>query len=457
MIEHDVVDRTPSGSAAARSHGVAVVGAGYVGLAVAAGLAELGASVKVVDVDRGKIDQLRNGRARLFEPGLNELLGSGMRAGRLCFTTRYAEALAGAGYVMICVPTPATADGSLDTTFLRASYDEILRHASHSSLIVVNKSTVPVGTADAVAAEFAAKSIAVVANPEFLTAGSGVDNFFHPTRIVIGSRDPEAAARVAELYGPLHARILLTDPVTAELAKLAANAFLATKVSFANALAQIAQSVGADSDELLLALSLDPRIGSGHLSPGLGFGGSCLPKDLAAVEHLARTTHGSPELFRAAADVNIRQRERIVDILTSELGALAARNIAVLGIAFKANTDDVRESPGLALARRLATLGAAVRAYDPAARLPSGEPSVRAADTIAAATVGADALVIATDWPEFRELDLAATIRQMRGNLLVDGRGLLDADRMRDVGFRFFSLAGATRGSRAPARYPKLP
>lgn len=456
MIEHDIVDPAPSGNAAATSLGVAVVGAGYVGLAVAAGLAELGASVKVLDVDRGKIDQLRDGRTRLFEPGLNGLLDSGVRTGRLCFTTSYAEALAGAGFVMICVPTPATADGSLDTSFLRASYDEILHHAPQSGLVVVNKSTVPVGTADAMASEFAAKSIAVVSNPEFLTAGTSMENFLHPARIVIGSRDPEAAAKVAELYGPLRARIVLTDPVTAELAKLATNAFLATKISFANALAQIAQSVGADTDELLLALSLDPRIGSGHLSPGLGFGGSCLPKDLAAVEHLALTTHGSPELFRAAAEVNLRQRERVLDILTSELGGLADRNIAVLGIAFKANTDDVRESPGLALARRLAALGATVRAYDPAARLPSGERSVRAAGTIAEATVGADALVIATDWSEFRELDLVATIRQMRGNLLVDGRGLLDADRMRDVGFRFFSLAGATRGSRAPSRHAKL-
>jgi UDPglucose 6-dehydrogenase len=422
-------------------------------------MAELGAAVTVVDLDRVKIDDLRRGRTPFFEPGLTELMTSNARTGRLRFTTSYAEALADVGYVMVCVPTPASPEGSLDSSFLRAAYDEILRYASQPGPIVINKSTVPVGTADKICREFDERSIQVVANPEFLSAGRAIDDFFHPARVIIGARNREVGEKVAALYEALHTRIVHTDPVTAELAKLAANAFLATKISFANVVAQISEHVGANAEELLFGLSLDPRIGEGHLRPGLGFGGSCLPKDLAAMEHLARTSQASHELFRAAADVNHRQRRRVIDILTSELGDIADRTIGILGVAFKPETDDVRESPGLSLARQLAELGARLRLYDPAAERPiaSVDPSMSFADSSEAAADKADALVVATEWPQFREIDFAAALRSMRGTLLIDGRGLLDGDRMREIGFRFFSLAGrgsVARGAAQPVASP---
>jgi UDPglucose 6-dehydrogenase len=431
------------------------VGAGYVGLVVGAGLAELGAQVAVVDVDEAKIADLRRGVTSIYEPGLVELLARSARLERLSFTTSYADALAGAEFVMVCVPTPATPDGSLDPSFLRSAYNELLAKASRSGTIVVNKSTVPVGTADSISHEFERRGMSVVANPEFLVAGRAVETFLHPSRIIIGARDLRAAERVASLYAGVEAPIIFTDPVTAELAKLAANAFLATKISFANALTQVAQGVGADGAALVRALSLDPRIGEGHLRAGLGYGGSCLPKDLAAVEHLARATGAPYELFQAVAAVNHRQRRRVIEILNSELGDLASRRIGILGMAFKAGTDDVRDSPGLALARHLAELGATIRVYDPAANrhLLSTATSFQVCESAEEVLTNAHAVVIATDWPEFRRVDFGAALGKMRGTVIVDGRGVLDAERMRGMGFRYFTLtASERRVTAAPER-----
>jgi UDPglucose 6-dehydrogenase len=422
---------------------VAIVGAGHVGVVYAAGLAELGHRVQVVDIDEERVAGLRAGRIWFYEPGLPELLARGLSRRRLMFTTSYASGLRKAAFVFVCVPTPTTVDGSLDDTFLRSAFAEIRANAGRPAPIVVNKSTVPIGTGDAAASILEDSRIRVVSNPEFLAEGRAVEDFFHPSRIVVGTRDRAAADAVATLYAPLRAPVVVTDPITAEFSKLSANAFLATKISLANTLARIAEGIGADGEGLARALSLDPRIGPGHLRAGLGFGGSCLPKDLAAMEHLARRFAGSSELFGAVSKVNREQRLRVVDALVEQFGTLAGKRIGILGAAFKPNTDDVRESPALAVAAHLLELHAEVAIYDPVVgRMPSwiGSRAIVARSALAAAR-GSDALVLATDWPEFAALDLAIVRRVMRGRLIVDGRGILDAARARDAGFNVLSLS----------------
>jgi len=282
-----------------------------------------------------------------------------------------------------------------------------------------------------------------------------VEDFFHPSRIVIGSRNRIAGEAVAALYAPLRAAVVHTDPVTAEISKLAANAFLATKVSFANVLSRICESVGADGEELARALSLDPRIGAGHLRAGLGFGGSCLPKDLAAVEQLARRFTESSAFFAAVAAVNRAQRSRIVDLLNARFGTIADQKIAILGGTFKANTDDVRDSPALALARQLLELHGDVTVYDPVAsiQLRLAVPELRIARSAISAVRDADVVIVATEWPEFATLDLRAVRRAMRGNLFVDGRGLFDVTAAHRARLDYFSFS--TAGLRAcPAEEP---
>lgn len=426
---------------------IAIVGAGHVGLVCAAGFAELGHQVRVVDSDRKRIAALRRGKIWFFEPGLPELLARQVRRKRLAFTPSHRVAFRGADFVFVCVPTPATAEGSLDDSYLRAAFGDIHAHASMPRPIIVTKSTVPVGTGDAAAQIFDAGDFRVVSNPEFLAEGRALEDFFHPSRIVIGAHDRAAGDAVAALHAPLGAPIVRTDPVTAELSKLAANAFLATKISFANAVSRISEAVGANGSGLLRVLSLDPRIGPGHLRPGLGYGGSCLPKDLAAIEQLARRFAGSPELFAAVGAANRAQGARVVELLVSRFGSLAGRRVAVLGVSFKANTDDTRESPGLALARQLRGLHADVVVYDPVARSGLKDERGRGdwlvvARSARAAARRADALVVASEWPEFAALDLVALRRTMRGAILVDGRGILDADAAGRAGFQFFTLDG---------------
>ncbi len=435
---------------------IAIIGAGHVGVVYAAGLADLGHRVRVVDVDAKRVAALRRGKIWFHEPGLPELLARGLRRKRVTFTTKHREALSGAEFALVCVATPATADGSLDDSYLRAAFRDIRANVGAPTPIIVNKSTVPVGTGDAAERIFGSGDIRVVSNPEFLSEGRAVDDFFHPNRVVIGSRDRDAAERVAALYAPLRAPIVHTDAVTAELSKLAANAFLATKISFANALSRIGEAVGADGEALVRALSLDPRIGPGHLRAGLGFGGSCLPKDLAAVEHLARRFAASPELFSAVAAVNRTQRARVVDLLLTRFGSLAGKRVAILGAAYKANTDDLRDSPALALATQLAELHASVFLYDPVANVSANgaAPSLDEARSALGAARDADALVVATDWPEFATLDLAALRRAMRGDVLVDARGILDPRAARRAGFAFYTLDGSHAKSGADSQAP---
>ncbi len=434
---------------------VTIVGAGHVGVVYAAGFAELGHKVSVIDIDRARIASLRRGRTWFHEPGLPELLARGVRRQRIAFTTSYKVGLARAQFVLICVPTPISTGGSLDDSYLRQAFAQIRANAGHPAPIIVNKSTVPVGTGDAVSSVFAGDGVRVASNPEFLAEGRAVDDFFHPTRIVIGAHDHEVAEAVATLYATLKAPIVITDPVTAELSKLASNAFLATKISFANAISQIGDAIGADGEQLTHVLGLDPRIGAGHLKAGLGFGGSCLPKDLAAVEHLARSFAAAAELFSAVAAVNRQQPARVADHILARFGSLIDRRIALLGAAFKAGTDDIRESPGLALARQLVELHARVAIYDPVAgarvRSEKREGVVVTRSALAAAR-GADAVVIATEWPEFAALDLPAVRRAMRGNLIVDGRGVLEAGRARSLGFDVVTLVGSRHTNTPAAR-----
>jgi UDPglucose 6-dehydrogenase len=424
---------------------IAIVGAGHVGVVYAAGLAELGHRVKVIDINAKRVAMLRGGRIWFYEPGLPELLARGLARRRISFTTSYPSGLARARFVFVCVPTPTTAEGSLDDSYLRSAFANIREHTRLPRPIIVNKSTVPVGTGDVAARLFEGDDIHVVSNPEFLAEGRAVEDFFHPSRIVIGARSRIASEAVAALYAPLRASVVHTDPVTAELSKLSANAFLATKVSFANVLSRIGESVGADGEGLAKALSLDPRIGAGHLRAGLGYGGSCLPKDLAAIEQLARRFTDSSALFAAVGAVNKAQRSRVVDLLVDRFGAVAERKVAILGATFKANTDDLRDSPALALARQLAELHAAVVVYDPVAapQLRTIAPELHLARSALTAVKGADATVIATEWPEFATLELAAVRRAMRGNLLIDARGLFDVDSANHAGLDYFSFSSA--------------
>lgn len=431
---------------------IAIVGAGHVGVIYAAGLAELGHRVKVIDIDDRRIARLRAGKIWFYEPGLPELLGRNIHRRRIVFTSNYRAGLAKAQFVFVCVPTPASPDGSLDDRFLRKAFDQIKANVGRPAPIIINKSTVPVGTSDDLARFFTTSAMRVVSNPEFLAEGRAVEDFFHPTRIVIGSHDRVAAQAVAGLYAPLQAPVVFTDPVTSEFTKIAANAYLATKISFANVISQIGEKLGANGEDVSRAISLDPRIGRGHLRAGLGFGGSCLPKDLAAMETLAQRFTGSAELFSAVAAVNRAQRTRILDLLAGRFGPLGGVRIAILGASFKANTDDLRESPALALARQLRELDGEVAIYDPVANgelrsLARGWLTVtRSAHT---AIRGADVLVVATEWPEFASLDFARVRRLMRGTLVVDGRGILDGDRIRALGFDFFSFVGSYSPSEA--------
>ena len=424
---------------------IAIVGAGHVGVVYAAGLAELGHRVRVIDVDEKRVAMLRDGRIWFYEPGLPELLARGLARKRITFTTSYPEGLARSRFVFICVPTPTTEAGSLDDSYLRSAFANIRTHSTLPRPVIVNKSTVPVGTGDIVAQLFEGAEIHVVSNPEFLAEGRAVEDFFHPSRIVIGSRNRIAGEAVATLYAPLRAPVVHTDPITAEFSKLAANAFLATKVSFANVLSRIGESVGADGDGLAKALSLDPRIGAGHLRAGLGFGGSCLPKDLAAMEQLARRFTESSGFFASVAAVNRAQRSRIVELLLERFGVIAGRRLAVLGATFKANTDDLRDSPALYLARELAALHAEVVVYDPvaAAHVRSLAPELKVARTAMAAVRSADATIVATEWPEFATLDLVAVRRAMTGRLLVDARGLFDVVTAHRAGLDYFSFSTA--------------
>jgi UDPglucose 6-dehydrogenase len=414
---------------------IAVIGTGYVGLVTAAGFAELGNEVWCVDVDADKIARLERGEIPIYEPGLTESVAR--NGERLHFSTELAPALEHARLLFVAVGTPPTYSGDADLSSVHAVVASMPRSDSHA---LVMKSTVPVGTGASIKrifAEHGRAGFAYVSCPEFLKEGSALRDFLEPDRVVIGDEGNWAGDAVSELYEPLNAPIVRTDIASAEMVKLAANAFLATKISFINEIANVCEETGADVLEVARGMGLDERIGRHFLKPGIGFGGSCFPKDVSALKQLAGNSGYHFQLLTAVIEVNELQKRRVIGKLQKHLGSLVGRRVALLGLAFKANTDDMREASSLVLAARLQADGATVCAYDPVAEVEARKlmTGVEFADSALGAVDGADACILVTEWPEFAELDWRAVKERMAGDLLVDGRNFADRDAVVDAGF----------------------
>ncbi|HDN79012.1 MAG TPA: UDP-glucose/GDP-mannose dehydrogenase family protein [Chloroflexi bacterium] len=424
---------------------ITVIGAGYVGLVTGACFADLGNRVRCVDINEAKIESLKRGKVPFFEPGLEEIVRRNQKAGRIFFTTAYAEAMKDAQFVFIAVNTPQGEEGEADLSYVEAAAREIARHLDHS-LIIVNKSTVPIGTGDFVAdivrENMPDPSIPfwVVSNPEFLREGSAVYDFMNPDRIVLGSTDKEAAEKVAELYYPLQAPIIITDLRTAEMIKYASNAFLATKISFINEIANICEALGADVKVVAEGMGMDHRIGHEFLGAGLGWGGSCFPKDVKALAYMAATHGCHPQLLRAVIEINQDQRRRIVDKVRELLGgSLRNKVVGILGLAFKPNTDDMREAPSIEIIHMLQHEGARIKAYDPAA-MENAKAILNGVEFMEdpyQVAEGADALVLVTEWNEFKQLDMERIRDSMRQPVIFDGRNIYDPEWMQKLGFTY--------------------
>ena len=423
---------------------VAVVGAGYVGLTTAACLAHLGHHVTCADLDADRVRSLSKGEVPILEEGLPALVSEGLTSRRLRFVVGAAEAARHAEFVFLCVQTPQSENGAADLSAVVAVAREIATVLSPGA-VVVNKSTMPVGSTLLVARELslagAANDVGVASNPEFLREGNAVRDFLQPSRVVIGCDDTAVAVRVSDLYHDVQAPILVTDPASAEMIKYASNAFLATKISFINAIANLCESVNADVREVALGMGYDPRIGFEFLHPGPGYGGSCFPKDTAALNHTAEVAGYDFSLLRGVVEVNQRQHERIIEkIRDAAGGALGGVTVGVWGLTFKANTDDLRDSPALVISRALLDEGAVVRAYDPAI----GEGTVTQVPGLAVvadahdAAEGAQVLALLTEWDEFRWLDFGRVVDTMSApRALIDARNLLDPAAMRRRGFAY--------------------
>ncbi len=444
---------------------ICVVGTGYVGLVTGACLADLGNDVICLDVVEEKIARLRAGEIPIFEPGLEHVVRRATLAGRLHFSTSYTEGCRDAEYIFIAVNTPSVAGGAgADMSYVERAARSIAEHIAHD-VIIINKSTMPVGSGDFVTRVVRehlrddSLSVAVVSNPEFLREGSAVQDFMQPDRIVLGANDRAAAERAASIYIPLRAPIVITDVYTSEMIKYASNAFLATKISFINEMARICDRLGADVREVAAGMGYDRRIGRAFLDAGPGFGGSCFPKDIRALTHMADNTGLHPQLLEAVMSINKDQRRVPVEKLEWELGgpgSIAGKTIAVLGLAFKDNTDDMREAPAIDIVNWLLQRGAAeVRVYDPAAeetakRLFPEWPVTYCADEYDCAA-GADGLILVTEWKQFRNIDprrLREAMKPSRkGPVFIDGRNLFDPTEMRLFGFRY---QGIGRGSIPP-------
>ncbi|MCB0064078.1 MAG: UDP-glucose/GDP-mannose dehydrogenase family protein [Caldilineaceae bacterium] len=436
---------------------LAVAGTGYVGLSCGTCFADMGNNVTFIDISEEKIQMLRNGKVPIFEPGLSEMIERNIRAGRMHFTTDYAEALAEAEFIFICVGTPSGVDGEADLQYVRMAAESVAKHMQHYT-IVVNKSTVPVGTGDWVE-DIIKRSqpdpvpFDVVSCPEFTREGSAIYDFMNPDRVVLGSHNSEAAEKVAQLHLPLRARIVVTDIRTAEMIKYASNAFLATKISFINEIAAICERLGADVQEVAVGMGYDKRIGPAFLNAGLGYGGSCFPKDVKALEHMA-LVHGShPSLLRAVIDINRDARRWAVLNLRDMVGGkLANRRIGILGLAFKPNTDDIREAPAIEISRMLQSEGASVAGYDPVAmnNIARLDKNLHLVEDPYELAEGADALLVCTEWNEFKQLDLPRVKTLMKQPVIVDGRNIYEPQLMHKLGFAYRAVgrgAQFTNGS----------
>jgi len=429
---------------------ISVVGTGYVGLVTGACFADLGNRVTCIDVDERKIGVLRNGGIPIFEPGLEEVVERNVRAGRLSFTTSYRDGLDGTEFVFVAVNTPPGLAGEADMKYARAAAHSIAEHLQ-TPAVVVNKSTMPIGTGDwvqGVLARYGSVAAGVVSNPEFLREGAAVSDFNRPDRIVLGSDDPAAAEKVAQLYKPLAAPVVITDLRTAEMIKYASNAFLATKISFINEIASICEKMGADVKQVARGMGLDARIGASFLDAGVGFGGSCFPKDVQALAHMAALSGCHPQLLRAVLEINRDARRSVVLKLRAALGQLEDAKIGILGLAFKPNTDDLREAAAIEIIHLLQGEGAKVSAYDPASMEKAADvlPGVTFGQDAYEVAQGADAVVLLTEWNEFKQLDLPRLRSLMVRPVFVDGRNVYDPAVMAAAGFEYISMGRGSTG-----------
>lgn len=424
---------------------VGVVGAGYVGLTTGACFAHLGHDVVVADIDADKVARLAKGDIGILEEGLPELVSEGLATRRLRFVVGAAHAAADAEFVFLCVPTPRGSEGNADLSVVEAVVREIAP-LLRPGTVVVNKSTMPVGSTALVARQLAkagaVAELGVASNPEFLREGTAARDFLHPYRVVIGADDPAVAVRVSELYRDVQAPVLVTNPASAEMIKYASNAFLAMKVSYVNAIANLCEAVTADVREVTLGMGYDPRIGFEFLHPGPGWGGSCFPKDTAALLHTAARVGDSFPLLASVISTNEEQRDRVVSKVRDALDRTDGRRVGVWGLTFKANTNDLRDSPAVAVTRHLVGDGMSVRAYDPMGGESATDlvPGLEVVTDPYEACADADVLVVLTEWDEFRWLDFTRVAGLMAARSIVDARNLLDPAAMRHLGFAYVGV-----------------
>jgi UDPglucose 6-dehydrogenase len=426
---------------------ISVLGTGYVGLVTGTCFAELGNNVTCLDVDATRICNLQMGKLPIFEPGLEEMVNRNVEAGRLYFTSDHKEAFDGMEFIFIAVGTPSGADGEADLRYVKTAAESIAENV-HWPITVINKSTVPVGTGDWVADFIHQRrgdhplDFSVVSNPEFLREGSAINDFMNPDRVVLGSEDREAANRVSTLYKPLRCTIMITDLRTAEMIKYASNAFLATRISFINEIGNICEDLGADVREVAQGMGYDKRIGHAFLDAGLGWGGSCFPKDVKALEHMASLHGTQPQLLKAVMEINRNQRLRAVMKLRKALGSLRGKTIGILGLSFKPNTDDIRDAAPMEIIHLLKNEGAHIRAYDPQAMVNAAHvlENVILCENPYQVAEKADALLLATEWNEFKQIDFGRIKEIMHTPIILDGRNLWNSDLLRNMGFTYMGI-----------------
>ena len=433
---------------------ICVVGVGYVGIITAACFADLGNKVVALDIDEEKIAGLKAGKMPIYETGLKDLIDRNRKANRIRFTSSYEDGLKDAEFVFIAVGTPSGVDGEADLQYVASAARSIADH-THDGLIIINKSTVPVGTGDWVSDIVReqnpdAGNFSVVSCPEFLREGSAISDFMQPHRIVVGSLNAEAADKVAQLHLPLRAPIVVTDLRTAEMIKYASNAFLATKISFINEIANICEDLGADVMEVSNGMGFDSRIGSAFLNAGIGYGGSCFPKDVKALAYMAEKSGRHPQLLNSVMEINNIRRGMAVEQAKSLLGSedLSGKVIGLLGLSFKPNTDDMRDAPAVTIANLLIKSGATVRAYDPIAMDEAANllPDVEMVNSPYMMAEGCDLLMVITEWNEFRQLDLTRIKEAMNKPVLYDGRNIYDPDKMAEIGFNYRGVGRGYNG-----------
>ena len=418
---------------------IAVVGTGYVGLTAGACFAHLGHQVVCYDIDKEKIDKLSTGEIPIVEKGLETLVKEGLKENKLSFTTSPQEAVSNCKVVFLCVPTPQKADGTTDTSMVDSAVSLLAQFLPKNS-VLVNKSTVPVGSAQTVFEKLDRQDISVVSNPEFLREGTAVDDFLQPERIIIGSEKPEAAQIVADLYEKIEAPLLITDPISAETIKYSANAFLVTKLSFINSIAAVCEGVGADITDVIKGIGYDSRIGEKYMSPGPGWGGSCFPKDTKSLIHMAGQAGYDFRFLDTAVAVNEEQFDRVVKKISDAVGGdLEGKTVAVWGLTFKAGTDDLRDSPSLAVIKRLQAKGAIIKAHDPTVKEhKEGIPKqVVISNEPLEACENADAVVLLTDWEEYENIKPNEVIELLSGPNLIDTRNVFNPQEWEDTGFTY--------------------